>query len=92
MLNCNWHAFQIATSTAGETECQDQEEGEFIETEAEQDELLMECAGEVLVSLGNVITPEDFMLFFQRVLPLLLQILVFIFFFFYTSYLNIFLD
>lgn len=74
---------KLRNFTAGETECQDQEEGEGIETEAEQDELLMECAGEVLVNFGNVVAPEDFALFFQRVLPLLLERLV------YSSFLPI---
>ncbi|XP_014468024.1 PREDICTED: importin-4-like [Dinoponera quadriceps] len=66
IINC------VLAVMTGDTECQDQEEGEGIDTEAEQDELLMEYAGEVLVYYGNVVAPEDFTIFFQRVLPLLL--------------------
>lgn len=60
----------------GKTECQDQEEEEDVDTEAEQDELLIECAGEVLSNFGKIIPPEDFALYFQTVLPMLLERLV----------------
>lgn len=88
VLNCSrYKLFEIAVVfTAGETACQDQEEGEGNETEAELDELLKECAGEVLVNFGNVVPPEDFVLFFRRVLPLLLGILVLIFPIFRTDH------
>ncbi|XP_015437006.1 PREDICTED: importin-4 [Dufourea novaeangliae] len=57
----------------GKTECQDQEETEEVETEAEQDELLVECAGDVFTNLGKVISPEAFAIFFQTILPRLLE-------------------
>lgn len=60
----------------GKTECQDQEEADDIDTEAEQDELLVECAGDVLSTFGKVILPEDFELYFHTVLPMLLERLV----------------
>ena len=50
----------------GKTECQDQEEADDIDTEAEQDELLVECAGDVLSTFGKVISPEDFEIYFHR--------------------------
>lgn len=57
----------------GKTKCQDQEEGEGVEIEAEQDELLVECAGDVLSNLGKAISSEDFALYFQVVLPMLIE-------------------
>ncbi|XP_076749367.1 importin-4 [Xylocopa sonorina] len=56
----------------GSTACQDQEEAEDLDTEAEQDELLIECAGDVLSNFGKVIPPEDFELHFLTILPMLL--------------------
>lgn len=47
-----------------------------MDTDAEQDELLIECAGDVLTNFGKVISPGDFMLYFQSVLPLLIEKLV----------------
>lgn len=44
--------------------------------EAEQDELLVECAGDVLTNFGRTIPPEEFALFFQTVLPLFLDKMV----------------
>lgn len=63
----------------GRTECQDQEEaggeGED-EGEAEHDELLFECAGQVLTNLGKALTPEDFTLYLQIIFPILIKRLV----------------
>lgn len=69
-------SLHIYRKPLGKTECQDQEEAEDVETEAEQDELLVECAGDVLSNFGKVIPPEDFALYFQAVLPMLLDRLV----------------
>ncbi|XP_043248077.1 importin-4-like [Colletes gigas] len=57
---------------SGKTACQDEEDAEEVETEAEQDELLIECAGDVLSNFGDVIAPDDFALYFQAALPMLL--------------------
>lgn len=57
----------------GKTACQDQEEVEGIDTEAEQDELLIECAGTVFSSLGRVLSAEDFALYFQTMLPFFIK-------------------
>ena len=63
----------------GKTQCQHHEEGENFDVEAEQDELLVESAGDVLCNLGKVISPEDYELHFKTVLPMLLERLVYIF-------------
>jgi hypothetical protein len=68
------HDFIITIFVAGKIACQDQDEGDNIE--AEQDELLIDCAGSVLSKLGQVISPDAFALCFQKVLPLLLKRLV----------------
>lgn len=44
----------------GKAQCQHHEEGENLDIEAEQDELLVESAGNVLCNLGKVISPEDY--------------------------------
>ncbi|XP_076287223.1 importin-4 [Lasioglossum baleicum] len=67
IMNC------ILDVILGQTQCQDQEDLEDDETEAEQDKLLFECAGDVLVNFGELVSPEEFSLFFQRVLPKLLE-------------------
>ncbi|KAK2578828.1 hypothetical protein KPH14_002445 [Odynerus spinipes] len=67
IINC------ITDVMSGKTKCQDQEEGDGIEIEAEQDEFLAECAGDALSNLGKAISPEDFALYFQAVLPMLLE-------------------
>ncbi|KAG7189765.1 hypothetical protein KM043_017429 [Ampulex compressa] len=67
VMNC------ITDVMSGKTECQDQEEAEDVETEAEQDELLVECAGDVLSNFGKALPPEDFALYFQTVLPMFLE-------------------
>ncbi|XP_046413500.1 importin-4-like isoform X1 [Neodiprion fabricii] len=66
IINC------ITEVMTGKTECQDQDETDGDETEAEQDELLIECAGDVLPSFGKAMKPEDFLLYFQALLPLFL--------------------
>lgn len=67
IINC------ITDVMSGKTKCQDQEEGDGIEIEAEQDELLVECAGDALSSLGEAVSSEDFVLYFQAVLPMLMD-------------------
>ncbi|XP_043514170.1 importin-4-like isoform X1 [Frieseomelitta varia] len=57
----------------GKTKCQHHEEEENLDVEAEQDELLVESAGDVLCNLGKVIAPEDYELHFKTVLPMLLE-------------------
>ncbi|KAK9300854.1 hypothetical protein QLX08_006565 [Tetragonisca angustula] len=57
----------------GKAQCQHHEEGENLDIEAEQDELLVESAGNVLCNLGKVISPEDYELYFKTVLPMLLE-------------------
>ncbi|KAL6263562.1 hypothetical protein P5V15_006351 [Pogonomyrmex californicus] len=57
----------------GKTACQDQEEVEDVDTEAEQDELLIECAGTVFSSLGKTLSPEDFALHFLTMLPFFIK-------------------
>ncbi|KAK1123971.1 hypothetical protein K0M31_006999 [Melipona bicolor] len=57
----------------GKTQCQHHEEEENLDIEAEQDELLVESAGDVLCNLGKVISPEDYELYFKIVLPMLLE-------------------
>lgn len=41
------------------------------ETEAEQDELLLESAGDVIPKFGAAITPDEFVLYFPNILQLL---------------------
>lgn len=67
IMNC------IKDVLAGRTDCQDEEEAEDEDTEAEQDELLVECAGDVLTNFGKTIPPEEFANFFQTVLPLITE-------------------
>ncbi|XP_076170729.1 importin-4 [Ptiloglossa arizonensis] len=66
IMNC------VTNVLLGRTACQDEEDAEEIETEAEQDELLIECAGDVLSNFGEIIAPEDFVFYFQITLPMLL--------------------
>lgn len=42
------------------------------DVEAEQDELLLECAGDVIPKFGNAIPPDDFFLYFPNILQLLM--------------------
>ncbi|XP_067002902.2 importin-4 [Anabrus simplex] len=55
------------------TECQDKEDddlGTSEDQEAEQDELLIECAGDIVPNLGKAMTPDDFAQYFSVLLPL----------------------
>lgn len=63
IMNC------ITEILAGRTYCQDQEDVDEDDMEAEQDELLIECAGDLLTHFGKVIPPEEFAHFFQTILP-----------------------
>lgn len=59
-----------------QTTCQDTDLGaagdnDEDDGEAEQDELLLECAGDVIPKFGNAIVPDDFFLYFPNVLQLL---------------------
>lgn len=67
IMNC------VTDVMLGRTECQDQEEAEDLDIEAEQDELLVEYAGDVFCNFGKVIPPEDFGHYFEIVLPMLLE-------------------
>ena len=52
------------------------------EGEAEQDELLLESAGDVIPKFAAAIAPDDFMLYFPNILQLMTQRTVgFLFFF-----------
>nr|CAD7590948.1 unnamed protein product [Timema genevievae] len=54
------------------TECQDKEDEGSDDPEAEQDEMLIECAGNIVPSLGKAVTPDDFAIYFGNLLPLFL--------------------
>ncbi|KAH0534823.1 importin-4-like [Cotesia glomerata] len=64
IMNCVTDVF------TGKIECQDQEDAEE-DDEAEQDEFLVECAGDVLSNFGKIISAEEFAHYFQTVLPFL---------------------
>ncbi|XP_063986227.1 importin-4-like [Diachasmimorpha longicaudata] len=63
VMNCVIDVF------TGKIECQDQDDGEGEDNEAEQDEFLIECAGDVLSYFGKAIPAEEFAFYFQKVLP-----------------------
>ncbi|XP_066592125.1 importin-4-like [Prorops nasuta] len=67
IMNC------ITDVLSGKTECQDQEDADGLDAEAEQDELLIECAGDLLSNFGKSLQPEEFLLYFQTTLPMILQ-------------------
>ncbi|XP_011501436.1 PREDICTED: importin-4-like [Ceratosolen solmsi marchali] len=71
IMNC------ITDVMLGRTECQDPDglgtEGDGDEGEAEHDELLFECAGQLLTNLGKVISSEDFALYLQTIFPILIK-------------------
>ncbi|KAL0099728.1 hypothetical protein PUN28_019857 [Cardiocondyla obscurior] len=67
IINC------VVDVMQGNTACQDQEETGGIDGEAEQDELLIECAGTVFSSLGRILSAEEFTLCFQMILPLFIK-------------------
>lgn len=64
---------------SGRTYCQDQGEpggeGEDEGAEAEHDEMLFECAGQVLTNLGKA-TPDDYASLLRSVFPILIKLLV----------------
>lgn len=60
----------------GKTECQDGEEPDEDDMEAEQDTLLVECAGEVFSSFGKASNPEEFAVYFHTVFPMLVSRMV----------------
>lgn len=54
------------------TACQDQDaEVESEETDSEQDEMLLECAGDIIPNFGKAIKPDDFACYFPNVLTLM---------------------
>ena len=62
-----------------QTECQDTEDDDESNTddpEAEQDEMLVEYAGEIVPNLGKAMTPDDFTQYFSLLLPLFLTRMV----------------
>lgn len=61
---------------SGETECQGSEDNDEFGDEAEQDELLIECAGEVFASLGKIIPSDEFVAHFETLLPVMVNRLV----------------
>ncbi|XP_063239917.1 importin-4-like [Bacillus rossius redtenbacheri] len=52
------------------TECQDKDDGESDDPDAEQDEVLIECAGNIVPNLGKAMSPDDFAMYFANLLPL----------------------
>lgn len=65
IINCITDVF------TGKIECQDQDDDNGDDDETEQDEFLIECAGDVLSNFGKVISPQDFAVYFQTALPFL---------------------
>lgn len=51
----------------------DTNDDDSVEDQAEQDELLIEYAGEVLPKLGKNMKPDDFLVLFNRILPHILN-------------------
>ncbi|KAB0797014.1 hypothetical protein PPYR_11075 [Photinus pyralis] len=68
IMNCVIDVLNLKTA------CQDADvetgDGGEEETEAEQDELLLEYAGDVIPKFGRAIKPDDFMLYFPNILTL----------------------
>lgn len=68
IMNC---VIDIMTN---KTACQDQDqevEENDEDTEAEQDEILYECAGEIIPNFGKAIKPDDFSCYFPNILALM---------------------
>ena len=66
-----------------QTQCQDTEdddESNSDDPEAEQDEMLVEYAGEIVPNLGKAMTPDDFTQYFSLLLPLFLTRMVRLYF------------
>ena len=62
-----------------QTQCQDTEdddESNSDDPEAEQDEMLVEYAGEIVPNLGKAMAPDDFTQYFSLLLPLFLTRMV----------------
>jgi hypothetical protein len=56
-----------------QTECQDEEDEDGVNMdapEAEQDEMLIEYAGDIVPALGKAMAPDDFAQYFRQLLPL----------------------
>lgn len=56
-----------------QTECQDKEDEDGTNSddpEAEQDEMVIEYAGDIVPNLGKAMTPDDFAQYFEQLLPL----------------------
>lgn len=62
------------------TECQDEDEAGNVpdddDDDAEQDELLLQYAGNIVPQLGKAMTHEDFAMYFKEVLPMFLAKMV----------------
>ncbi|KAI4469507.1 importin beta [Holotrichia oblita] len=70
IMNC------VIDLLAEKTTCQDTDTGAMgdagdDDTESEQTELLLECAGDVIPKFGNAMTPDEFVLYFPNILHLL---------------------
>jgi hypothetical protein len=77
-----------------QTQCQDTEdddESNSDDPEAEQDEMLVEYAGEIVPNLGKAMTPDDFTQYFSLLLPLFMSRMVRLCFVYGTNY-RIFLN
>lgn len=66
IINC------VKDIMARRTECQD--EGEEDESEAEQDELLIESAGEIVPALGKAMNPQEFAQHYTQLLPMFVKL------------------
>ena len=73
-----------------QTQCQDTEDDDgdsnSDDPEAEQDEMLVEYAGEIVPNLGKAMTPDDFTQYFSLLLPLFLTRMVRLCFICCTNY------
>ncbi|KAK0087613.1 hypothetical protein PV325_000560 [Microctonus aethiopoides] len=65
IMNCVTEVF------SGKIQSQDQDDADDEDDEAEQDEFLIECAGDVLSQFGRAITAEEFAYYFQTAFPFL---------------------
>lgn len=54
------------------TACQDQDqEVETEDPDSEQDEILLECAGDIIPNFGKAMKPDDFALYFPNILSMM---------------------
>lgn len=67
IMNC------VIDVMTNKTSCQDQDQEveDTEDTEAEQDEILLECAGDIIPNFGKAIDPDDFVLYFPNIFTLL---------------------